>query len=175
MHDLAGYLPHVNATLNGLATVLLLVGLWMIKSRRERLHKWVMLACFGVSTAFLASYLTYHFTVEFSRPFPRGDYPRVAVVYYLILLTHILLAATVPFLAIASIWLGLRDRRKQHRRLSQWTFPIWLYVSVTGIVVYAMLYHLYLPKSPNTTIQAAATQPALPRMAGPTADNLGPF
>jgi uncharacterized membrane protein YozB (DUF420 family) len=154
MDHLAQYLPHLNATLNGLATVLLVVGLWMIKTRRERLHKWVMLACFGVSVAFLASYLTYH-AIEPSRPFPRAIYPKVAVVYYIILLSHILLAATVPFLAIGSIWLGLANRRVGHRRLSKWTFPIWLYVSVTGIVVYAMLYHLYLPKETKSTITGA--------------------
>jgi putative membrane protein len=150
--ELTSYLPHVNASLNGLATVLLLVGLWLIKTRRETAHKWVMIACFGVSCAFLTSYLTYHFTVEFSRPFPRADYPQVAIVYYLILLSHILLAVAVPVLAIASIWLGLKDRRQGHVRVSKWTFPIWLYVSVTGIVVYVMLYHLYLPKTPTTTM-----------------------
>ena len=152
MNEVTSYLPHLNASLNGLATVLLVVGLWLIKARRETAHKWVMIACFGVSAAFLASYLTYHFTVELTRPFPRADYPRIAIVYYVILLTHILLAMSVPFLAIASIWLGLKDRRPAHVRISKWTFPIWLYVSVTGIVVYAMLYHLYLPKTPSTTM-----------------------
>lgn len=158
MTELTSYLPHVNASLNALATVLLVVGLWLIKTRRERAHKWAMIACFGVSAAFLASYLTYHFTVEFSRPFPRADYPRVAIVYYVILLTHILLAMAVPFLAIASIWLGLKDRRRGHVRVSKWTFPIWLYVSVTGIVVYAMLYHLYLPKTPTTTMAGVVSE-----------------
>jgi putative membrane protein len=157
LNEVTSYLPHVNATLNAMATVLLLAGLWLIKTRREQAHKWVMIACFGVSVAFLASYLTYHFTVELTRPFPRSDYPQVAVVYYIILLSHILLAMTVPFLAIASIWLGLRDRRQGHVRVSKWTFPIWLYVSVTGIVVYAMLYHLYLPKTPTTTITEVET------------------
>ena len=152
LNEYTSYLPHLNASLNGLATVLLLVGLWLIKAKLERAHKWVMIACFGVSTAFLASYLTYHFTV-ISQKFPHDQYPWAAVVYYVVLLTHILLAMAVPFLAIGSIWLGLKDRRKAHVRLSKWTFPIWLYVSVTGIVIYAMLYHLYLPKSPTTTMK----------------------
>jgi putative membrane protein len=161
LNEITGYLPHVNATLNGLATVLLVAGLWLIKARREKAHQWVMIACFGVSVLFLTSYLTYHFTVEFSRPFPRRDYPQVAILYYVILLSHILLAITVPFLAIASIWLGLKDRRRGHVRVSKWTFPIWLYVSVTGIVVYAMLYHLYLPKSPSDKI-VGPTAPSAP-------------
>jgi putative membrane protein len=105
LNEVTSFLPHLNAALNGLATILLLVGLWLIKTRREKAHKWVMIACFGVSAAFLVSYLTYHFTVELTRLFPRQDYPLAAVVYYVILLTHVLLAMTVPFLALASIWL----------------------------------------------------------------------
>jgi uncharacterized membrane protein YozB (DUF420 family) len=141
-------LPHINAGLNALATALLVAGYAQIKQRRERAHKRTMLACFCVSVVFLACYLTYHFNIPGgSKRFP--SYPPLAVrlIYYGILLSHVVLAATVPFLALASIGLGLTDRRQWHVRLSKWTFPIWLYVSVTGVIVYLMLYQLYRPLS----------------------------
>lgn len=137
-------LPTVNAILNGIATVLLVVGFVLIKQRRETAHKAAMLAAFGMSVLFLASYVTYHLdgdmkSVRFEGP------PLVRTVYLAILIPHIILAAAVPFLAIATIYLGFRDRRAAHRRVARWTFPIWLYVSVTGVVIYVMLYHLYPP------------------------------
>ena len=139
-------LPHVNAVLNMSATVLLLAGYVLIKLRRQRAHKWTMLTCFGVSVVFLICYLAYHqllyaATGQRGKPF---EYPLALVrfVYYTILISHVLLAATVPFLAVLTIYFGLRDQRQRHRRIARWTFPIWLYVSVTGVVVYAMLYHL---------------------------------
>ncbi|MEQ8789569.1 MAG: DUF420 domain-containing protein [Pirellulaceae bacterium] len=139
-------LPHVNASLNALATVLLVLGYVLIKRRKEVAHQWTMLSCFGVSVVFLACYLTYHTLKQgVSTPFP--DYPPAAVryTYYGILITHIVLAAAVPVLAIVTIYFGLRDRRDRHVRWARWTFPIWLYVSVTGVVVYAMLYQIYTP------------------------------
>jgi uncharacterized membrane protein YozB (DUF420 family) len=144
MADLIPLLPHVNATLNALATLLLVLGYVQIKRRQEAAHKWTMIACFGVSVAFLACYLTYHYHAG-SKKFP--EYPLAAVrgVYYTILLTHVVLAATVPFLAIATIITGLCDARRWHRRLAKFTFPIWLYVSITGVIVYAMLYQIYPP------------------------------
>ena len=153
-------LVHLNAALNATATILLLIGLWLIKQRRETAHGRVMLAAFGVSVAFLASYLTYH-QLEGHVPFTQGGSPRV--VYLTVLATHIPLAMCVPPLAILTIIFGRRatsganataaadggaldaahaDRAK-HRRLARWTFPIWLYVSVTGVIVYVMLYHLF--------------------------------
>jgi putative membrane protein len=144
--EIVGVLPHVNASLNGLATVLLVVGFTLIKLRKESAHKWVMLACFAVSAIFLASYLTYHFNIgPRLKKFPFDEYPTAAYVYYAILISHILLAITVPFLAIATIYLGLADKRKGHMRLARWTFPIWLYVSVTGVIVYVMLYQIFQP------------------------------
>lgn len=150
---------HVNATLNGLATVLLLIGFALIKQGREKAHKQTMLGAFAVSTVFLICYLWYHFqegSVEFTAS---GS---IRYVYYSILLSHVVLAFTVPFLAIATIYLGHKalgcggrgaggdptpeldlKYRTRHRALARWTFPIWLYVSVTGVVVYAMLYHLW--------------------------------
>jgi uncharacterized membrane protein YozB (DUF420 family) len=144
MQDYVDYLPHVNASLNSLATVLLLVGYGMIRQGRELAHRRTMISCFCVSVLFLVSYLIYH-GLAGSKRFP--DYPPQAIryFYFFILLTHVVLAAAVPFLAITTIYLGLRDRRQAHRALAKWTFPIWLYVSVTGVVVYVVLYHLYKP------------------------------
>jgi uncharacterized membrane protein YozB (DUF420 family) len=159
-------LPHVNASLNALATVLLICGYVLIKRRRETAHKWTMLACFGVSVLFLASYVTYHVGIEGTKRFP--DYPGSVVrsTYLAILFTHVVLAAAVPFLAVATIYLGLRDRRRAHRRLARWTFPIWLYVSITGVVVYLMLYHVYPAKgeegilAPKVQVSGAAVADA---------------
>jgi uncharacterized membrane protein YozB (DUF420 family) len=122
---------------------LLVIGYVLIRQRREAAHKRMMLACFTVSAVFLASYLTYHASTTAVNRFP--DYPPdvVRYLYYFVLLTHILLAALVPLLAIVTIYLGLSDRRTPHRRLARWTLPIWLYVSVTGVVVYLMLYQLF--------------------------------
>ena len=143
------WLPHVNVTLNGLATVLLIAGFILIKRRRQQAHKQVMLAALTVSALFLASYLTYHLNIEGgSRRFPTDtSIAPVAVryAYYGLLLTHVILAMAVPVLALGSVYLGLKDRREAHRRLSRWTWPIWLYVSVTGVIVYLMLYQIYLP------------------------------
>jgi uncharacterized membrane protein YozB (DUF420 family) len=145
-------LPHVNASLNALATVLLVAGFVLIKARREKAHKWTMLGCFGVSVAFLACYLYYHIVVRGgeSTKFPTYPGPAIRYVYYVILLSHIVLAAAVPFLAVITIWNGYRAERDsrfraQHRRWAWRTFPIWLYVSITGVIVYGMIYHLYPP------------------------------
>ncbi len=156
-------LPAVNATLNALAGLLLVVGWVLIKQGRERAHKWTMISAFGVSVVFLACYLTYHYALK-----ARYDVAGVAfqgpanvrTAYLVMLASHVILAATVPFLAAGTIYLGLRDHRQRHRRLARWTLPIWLYVSVTGVLVYAMLYHIY-PSAPGNPIinepdQAAA-------------------
>jgi putative membrane protein len=148
------YLPTVNASLNATATVLLIIGYTLIKQRRETAHKWVMLTAFGVSMLFLACYLVYHGKVghvKFSGPQP------VATVYRTILFSHIVLAAAVPVLAGRTLYLGLRDRRELHRRWAKWTFPIWLYVSITGVVIYFMLYHLYPPATTGGTIHSVAS------------------
>ena len=148
MPDLVNILPHVNASLNALAGALLLIGFWLIKQRRENAHKVVMLSAFATSCVFLVCYLTYHFVVkpEGHTRFPSYPPSWVRYTYYGILLSHVLLAATVPFLALRTIYLGLKDRRLQHRWWAKLTFPIWLYVSVTGVVVYLMLYHWFPTK-----------------------------
>ena len=122
--------PHLNASLNGLATVLLMVGLVLIKAKREVAHKWTMLACFGVSVIFLGCYLYYHFVVKngASTPFPKYPPDSIRYAYYAMLLSHILLAMAVPVLALMTIYHGLKDQRPQHRRWAKVTFPIWLYL-----------------------------------------------
>ena len=139
----ASILPHVNASLNLLATILLLTGFWLIKSGREKAHRNVMLTTFAVSCVFLVCYLT-HKAQNGDTPFPRQQFPTMAIFYYIMLATHVLLAMTVPFLAIATIVLALRDKRQAHRRLARITFPVWLYVSITGILVYLFLYQWFV-------------------------------
>lgn len=134
-------LPHVNASLNALATVLLVCGYVLIKRRQERAHVRVMLGSFAVSVVFLACYVVYHLFAG-SKRFPTTAPTVLRYSYYAILLSHVLLAMAVPVLAVATIWFGLEDQRSRHVRWARWTFPIWLYVSVTGVVVYGMLYWL---------------------------------
>lgn len=150
--SLVAVLPHVNAALNALATVLLMAGYILIQQGRITFHKWTMLSCFGVSVIFLACYLTYHTTLsvafgEHGRPFPEYPPAGVRIFYFALLVSHVLLAATVPILALITIYHGLKDNRAKHRKVAKWTFPIWLYVSLTGVMVYFMLYHLYPPKA----------------------------
>ena len=132
-------LPMVNAILNSIATILLIVGFRMIRQGRRVEHKRAMIAAFVVSTIFFASYLTYHY-VRGGVTTPFGGEGVILFVYRFILYTHIVLAAFVPFLAIITLTRGLRDRIASHRKIARWTLPIWLYVSVTGVLVYLMLY-----------------------------------
>jgi uncharacterized membrane protein YozB (DUF420 family) len=135
LHDL----PSVNASLNALAAVLLIWGYLLIRHKRIETHRKVMLAAFVTSSLFLLCYLIYHAQVG-SIPFPRTGLVRT--IYLSILGTHTLLAATVPVLAIVTLSRGLGRRFDKHRRIARWTLPIWLYVSVTGVVVYLMLYRM---------------------------------
>lgn len=135
LHDL----PVVNATLNGTAAVLLGTGYALIRKGRRDAHHWVMIAAFTVSILFLISYLTYHFYAKFGSV----HYPHtgpIRIVYFTILITHTALAATVPVLAIITLRRALKGQFERHRRIAKWTWPIWMYVSVTGVVVYVMLY-----------------------------------
>ena len=133
-------LPALNAILNATAAVCLVAGYILIKRGRRDLHKKCMLAALAASTAFLTSYVIYHAHVG-SRPFPGHGTIRVA--YFAILITHVVLAATVLPLALTTAARGLRADYPRHVRIARWTFPIWLYVSVTGVVIYLMLYRLY--------------------------------
>ena len=132
-------LPTINAILNATAAVLLVWGYVLIRRKRVQQHRKVMIIAFFVSCAFLVCYLVYHLQVGSVR-FPKQGVIRT--VYMSILTTHTTLAAGVPVLAILTLRRGLAGRLNAHRRLARWTLPIWLYVSVTGVVVYLMLYHL---------------------------------
>lgn len=133
-------LPTLNACLNGIATVLLVAGYDRIRRRQIAQHRACMLAAFAVSVVFLICYVVYHYNVG-SVKFPGTGLVRT--LYLLMLFTHIVLAALVPFLAIATLYLAFRGNFVRHRRLARWTLPIWLYVSVTGVVIYVVLYHVY--------------------------------
>ncbi len=132
-------LPLVNATLNGMAAVLLVVGYFCIRQRRIAAHRLAMLSAFATSVLFLVSYVIYHAHVG-SRPF-QGRGP-VRVLYFTILISHVVLAAVIPPLAGITLWRALRGRFDRHVAIARWTLPLWLYVSVTGIVVYWMLYQM---------------------------------
>jgi putative membrane protein len=132
-------LPTVNATLNGTTAVLLATGYVMVRTRRLLAHKVCMLTAFGVSIVFLGSYLYYHLTVGVKH-FHRVGWIRP--VYFAILLSHTVLAASVVPLAVTTVYFGLRARHPGHQRIARWTLPIWLYVSVTGVVVYLLLFRL---------------------------------
>lgn len=133
-------LPAVNAALNGTTAVLLCCGYAMIRRRWIRLHRTFMLAAFSVSTVFLASYLWYHAHAGIRHFTGRGW---IRPVYFAILISHTVLAAAIVPLALTTLYLGLRARHPTHRRIARWTLPLWLYVSVTGVVVYFLLYRLY--------------------------------
>ena len=132
-------LPAVNAFLNATAAILLVWGYILIRRKRVQQHRKVMMTAFFVSCAFLVCYLVYHTQVG-SVPFHKQG--AIRSVYLSVLATHTALAAAVPVLAILTLRRGLTARLDPHRRLARCTLPIWLYVSVTGVVVYLMLYHL---------------------------------
>src|SRR5471032_624771 len=133
VHDL----PAVNATLNGISGILLAIGYILIRTRRIELHRKVMISAFITSSLFLICYVVYHAQVGSVR-FTREGFVRP--LYYTILVTHVTLAIAVVPLAIITLSRGLKARYPQHRRIARWTFPVWLYVSVTGVLVYVLLY-----------------------------------
>jgi len=132
--------PALNATLNGASAVLIMTGRVLIGRKQVLLHRACMIAAVVTSSLFLTSYLYYHAHVG-SVHFPGQGWVRP--VYFTILITHTLLAAAVVPLVLFSLSYGLRSRFDRHRRISRWTFPVWLYVSITGVVVYIMLYQIY--------------------------------
>jgi uncharacterized membrane protein YozB (DUF420 family) len=133
-------LPALNATLNAVSAVFLTAGYFLIRRGRRAMHKKCMLAALVASSAFLTSYIIYHAHTG-SRPFP-GHGP-IRIVYFGILLSHVSLAMTILPLALTTAARGLRAQYGRHVKVARWTLPIWLYVSVTGVVIYVMLYHLY--------------------------------
>jgi uncharacterized membrane protein YozB (DUF420 family) len=133
-------LPAVNATLNAVAATLLVVGYLQIRRGRRRLHRGLMLGAVATSALFLLSYVVYHANAG-SRPFP-GTGP-IRVVYFAVLISHVVLAAAILPLALITLSRALAGRFDRHVPIARWTLPIWLYVSITGVVVYLMLYRMY--------------------------------
>jgi uncharacterized membrane protein YozB (DUF420 family) len=139
VHDL----PPINAALNALSTVFILLGWWYIKHERKTQHIAMMASALTTSTIFLGCYLVYHFNVTVVTKFTAQGWIRP--VYFTLLISHVLLAfATVPLIIMAVVP-ALRARFDKHRRIARWTLPIWLYVSVTGVLVYLMLYQWFPP------------------------------
>jgi len=134
--------PAVNATLNGSSAVLLLIGRWFIGRGRISIHRAFMIAALVSSSAFLVSYLYYHAHVG-SVHFQGQGWSRP--VYFSILISHTILAAVVVPMVVITVSRALRERFDRHRAIARWTFPVWMYVSVTGVIIYVMLYHLFAP------------------------------
>jgi len=135
-------LATVNATLNAIAAVFLAAGFYFIRRRRIAAHRICMLTAFGVSAVFLICYLAYHYQVGDVRFTGQGA---VRPVYFSILISHIILAAATVPLAIFTLSRALGARFEAHRRIARWTWPVWMYVSITGVIVYLMVYHIYGP------------------------------
>ncbi|MCY4186947.1 MAG: DUF420 domain-containing protein [Bryobacterales bacterium] len=131
-------LPALNASLNSLAAVFLLLGYAFVRRGELQKHRACMLCAFGASLAFLTSYLVYHWQVG-SVPFPGQGWIRP--VYFSILISHVVLAIVVLPLAVVTLRRAWRGNFDRHRALARWTWPIWMYVSVTGVIIYGMLYH----------------------------------
>ena len=130
------FLPIVNASLNGVTTILLVIGYFLIRSNMIEKHKIVMLTAFGTSSLFLVSYVIYHWFKSGPRLYT-GNYETI---YFVILFTHIVLAAIIIPLALFTVYRGLNTQIDKHRKIAKITFPIWLYVSITGVIIYFMLY-----------------------------------
>jgi uncharacterized membrane protein YozB (DUF420 family) len=134
--------PAINATLNGSSAILLLAGRWFIKHGRMAVHRAIMIAALVSSSLFLGFYLYYHAHVGSVR-FPGQGWSRP--VYFTILISHTILAVAIVPMVIITLTRALRERFDRHRAIARWTYPVWLYVSVTGVVIYIMLYHLFVP------------------------------
>ncbi len=132
----ASRLPAINAGLNATSTLLLLMGFWAIKHRRETLHKNLMLSACFVSLLFLASYVYYHSLQGDTKFLGEGW---IRPVYFFILITHILLSMIMLPMILTTVFFGLRDRRSRHKKIARFTLPVWLYVSVTGVVIFFLL------------------------------------
>ncbi len=136
-------LPTLNASLNLTCLVLLVTGYVCMRRGHITAHKRLMISAFSVSVAFLGCYVTYRVLGEEKR---FGGTGWIRPVYFFILITHVTLAATVPVLASITLWRGLRSTPERHRRIARWTFPIWVYVSLTGVLVYWLLFVMYGPQ-----------------------------
>lgn len=134
-------LPAVNASLNALATILLLAGYLQIKRKRRSSHKALMISAFVTSVVFLTCYVVYHLNTQVVSHF--GGPPALKPIYFTMLISHIILAAALPPLCLITLLRAWKGQFDKHRRIARITFPIWLYVSVTGVLIYLALYHLF--------------------------------
>ena len=138
--DIVSQLPHINAALNATASVLLVIGRIQIARRRIAAHRLAMLGAVGVSVLFLISYVSYHVSAPI---FEFRGQVLVRPVYYAFLISHVVLAAVAAPMVLATIWRGLRREDLRHRRWARWTWPVWMYVSASGVLVYFMLYNIH--------------------------------
>ncbi len=137
-----GFLPPIYATINGLTAVLLLVAVWAIKNGKRKLHQNIMTTCIALSLVFLMMYIVYHMTADSTR---FGGQGTIKYVYYFILISHIILSITIIPLVLKTYARAYSGKFESHRKLAKITFPIWLYVAITGVVVYLMISPYYLP------------------------------
>ncbi|MGE3334910.1 MAG: DUF420 domain-containing protein [Rhodospirillaceae bacterium] len=140
----ATVLPHVNAVLNALSTILLIIGFVLIRSGRREQHRKVMLSALVVSGVFLISYLTYHFTAP-TFVFPGTGWTRP--VYFGMLISHVVLATIVTPMVVVTAYRALKGTFDRHKAIARWTIGAWLYVTVTGVLIYVILYHVYPPSA----------------------------
>ena len=133
-------LTHVNAALNGLATVLLAFGYWFIRTGRVSRHHACMLAASSVSALFLISYLIYHFNAGLAK---FGGEGIIRPIYFGFLVVHVIIAAVITPMVLMTLWWALAGRFDRHRKIARWTWPLWMYVSVSGVLVYVMAVHLF--------------------------------
>lgn len=140
MENLITQLPHVNAALNATTAVLLVIGRIQIARRRIARHRAVMIAALGVSALFLVGYITYHVSAPI---FVFRGHGLIRPVYYSLLISHVLLAALTIPLILVTAWRGLHRDDERHRRIARWAWPVWMYASASGFIVYLMLYQIY--------------------------------
>jgi putative membrane protein len=148
-------LAPLNSILNAIAAVLLMAGFIFIRKRWVRAHRACMLSAVAVSTAFFTSYVIYHYHVGDVRFHGHGI---IRPIYFTILITHVILAAAIVPLVLITLWRALSGNFGRHRRIARWTWPIWMYVSITGVVVYLMCYRMYPPGYRNSLIPAATAR-----------------
>jgi putative membrane protein len=154
-------LAPLNSILNAIAAVLLMAGFIFIRRRWVRAHRACMLGAVVVSTAFFISYITYHYHVGDVRFQGHGI---IRPIYFTILITHVILAAVIVPLVLLTLWRALSGNFSRHRRIARWTWPIWMYVSVTGVIVYLMCYRMYPPGynvAPTAVISASIATPPI--------------
>ncbi|GAB3765280.1 DUF420 domain-containing protein [Spirosoma pomorum] len=135
------FLPHINGVINSLTAIMLLVGFYFIKQKNVAAHKVTMLIAFGLGSVFLVSYVLYHLTHD-STPF--GGQGWIRPVYYFLLISHIVLSVVVVWFVLRAVYFALTNQIIKHKQTVKWTFPIWLYVSITGVIVYLLIKPYYL-------------------------------